>query len=215
MAETQAPKKVPRIVFTRTTPYKVMDLETFIGPKGESIQTREVMHLCRCGLSKKKPCCDGSHNATGIEGDKLPERLKDKVHSFKGKEITIHDNRCVCSHDSSCIDLSPTVFTKGRRPWINPNGATKEEIIATIEKCPSGALSYTLDGVHHDSLNREPAIKVALDGPLEVTGGVILEDDMNSKPQSAEHYTLCRCGASKNKPFCDGSHFQIDFFDEV
>ncbi len=210
----ESPKKIPRIVFTTTTPYKVLNLENYIGIRGEKLETREVMHLCRCGQSKKKPCCDGSHTATGIEGDKLPGRLKDKVHSFKGKEITIHDNRCVCSHDSSCMDLSPTVFIKGRRPWINPDGATKEEIIATIHECPSGALSYSLDGVLYDSLDREPTIKIAQDGPIEVKGGIILEDDMNSTPQSAEHYTLCRCGASKNKPFCDGSHFLVDFTDQ-
>lgn len=214
MAETPSSAKKPCISFTKTTPYKVVGLENLIGPTGEKLPTREVMLLCRCGLSQKKPCCDGKHTETGIDGEKLPGRLKDKVHSFKGKEITIHDNRCVCSHDGSCLALLPSVFMKGRRPWINPDGASKEDIIATIEKCPSGALSYTIDGVLYDSLNREATIKIALDGPLEITGGIIIEDDQQSTPQSAEHYTLCRCGASKNKPFCDGSHYLVDFADE-
>jgi CDGSH-type Zn-finger protein len=172
------------------------------------------MSLCRCGVSKNKPYCDGSHTASGIDGEKKTGRLKDKVHSFAGKDITIHDNRGVCSHDRSCVELLPSVFTKGRRPWINPDGASVREIVAVIEKCPSGALSYTIGNITCTTLDRPPAIKVAKNGPLEITGGIILKDDMGSKPQSPEHYTLCRCGGSKNNPFCDGTHHANGFSDD-
>ncbi len=207
-------KKTPEIVFTKYSPYMVSDLENLYNSKGESLKVTKVISLCRCGESKRKPCCDGSHTAKGIDGEKKPGRVKDKVHSFAGKDITIHDNRGVCSHDGACVDGLPSVFKKGRRPWIDPNGASVKEIVDIIEKCPSGALSYTIGHITCTSLDREPAIKVAKNGPLEITGGVLLKDDMESKPQSAEHYTLCRCGASKNKPFCDGSHFEIKFTDD-
>jgi CDGSH-type Zn-finger protein len=207
-------RKKPEIVFTKTTPYMVSGLESFFNSRGEPLETKPVMVLCRCGESKKKPYCDGSHNAKGIDGEKKPGRAKDKLRSFVGKDLTIHDNRGVCSHDRSCVNLLPSVFTRGRIPWIDPNGASVREIVAVIEKCPSGALSYTIGNITCTSLNREPALKVAKNGPFEITGGVLLKDDINSKPQAPEHYTLCRCGGSKNKPFCDGTHHENEFCDE-
>jgi len=211
MTKENNKKTEPCINFTKTTPYMVSNLENFYDSQGNHLNTKPVMALCRCGQSRNKPYCDGSHNTTGIDGEKLPGRLKDKVHSFKGKEITIHDNRAVCSHDRACVRELPQVFKTGRRPWINPNGASVEEITAVIAKCPSGALSYTLNNIKWNGPDREPAIKVAENGPLEVTGSIRLQDDMNSTPQSTEHYTLCRCGGSKNKPFCDGIHLTNGF----
>jgi CDGSH-type Zn-finger protein len=207
-------EKKPGIAFTKTTPYMVSGLENFYNSRGEPLETRPVMALCRCGESKNRPCCDGTHVAKGIDGEKKPGRVKDKLRSWKGKDITIHDNRGVCSHDGACVDLLPAVFEKGRKPWINPDGASVREIVAVIEKCPSGALSYTIGNITCTALDREPAIKVSKNGPFEITGDILLKDDINSKPQSAEHYTLCRCGGSKNKPFCDGSHFEIKFVDD-
>lgn len=207
-------QKIPEIVFTKKTPYVVSDLENFYNSKGEPLETRPVMTLCRCGESKNKPYCDGSHVANGIDGEKKPGRVKDKLRSFAGKDITIHDNRGVCSHDRSCVNFLPAVFEKGKRPWINPDGASVRGIVAVIEKCPSGALSYTIGNITCTTLDREPAIKVAKNGPFEITGGIILKDDMNSKPQSSEHYTLCRCEGSKNKPFCDGTHHENGFVDD-
>ncbi|MGD2086676.1 MAG: CDGSH iron-sulfur domain-containing protein [Candidatus Aminicenantes bacterium] len=206
--------KKPEIVFTKNTPYMVSDLKNFYNSRGEPLESKPVMTLCRCGESKNKPYCDGSHVAEGIDGEKKPGRPKDKVRSFAGKDITIHDNRGVCSHDRSCVNLLPAVFERGRRPWINPDGAGVKEIATVIEKCPSGALSYTIGNITCTNLDREPAIKVAKNGPLEITGGILLKDDMNSKPQSPEHYTLCRCGGSKNKPFCDGTHHENGFVDD-
>lgn len=207
-------KKKPVITFTKTSPYLVSDLENLTNSQGKPLNVKRVMSLCRCGISKQKPHCDGSHAAMGIDGEKQPGRRKDKVHSFKGKEITIHDNRAVCSYDGSCVKLLPSVFKKGRRPWINPDAAGVKEIVETIEKCPSGALSYTIGQVTCTCLNRPATVKVAKNGPLEITGGIILKDDQDSKPQSTEHYTLCRCGGSKNKPFCDGEHSANGFNDE-
>jgi len=100
------------------------------------------------------------------------------------------------------------------KPWIDPDGADVEAIIETIKKCPSGALSYSIEDVEYRDQTREPMITVSKDGPYCVTGGVELKDQPRGEGASDEHCTLCRCGASKNKPFCDGSHWQIKFTDE-
>jgi len=89
-----------------------------------------------------------------------------------------------------------------------------EEIIRTVEKCPSGALSYSLDGVEHRDPDRDPLITVLKDDPYCVTGGIeVVGHESRAEAVSNEHCTLCRCGSSKNKPFCDGTHWEIGFTD--
>lgn len=209
-----ASKKKPCISCTETSAYRVTDLECLITSKGQKLETKSTMLLCRCGASQKKPFCDGSHSKIGFIAQKKPDRVADRVVKYKGKEITIVDNRGVCSHDGSCFRFSPTVFMPEKHRWIRPNEASKEEIIQTIKKCPSGALSYILNGVRYQDLDRKPAIVVAKNGPFEVVGGIELKDASGSKPESKEHYTLCRCGGSRNHPFCDGSHLKNGFKDD-
>ncbi len=208
----------PIITFTKYLPYLVMELKNFKNSRGENLPTKNVMTLCRCGHSGNKPFCDGTHTKVGFVGNKDPDRVPDKVEEYEGKDIAIVDNRGVCSHKGACTDNLPKVFipydVREGRPWINPDGSSVKEIIKTIEKCPSGALSYKIGGRRYQDLDREPSITVSKDGPLEVVGGIILKDDMNSEPESKEHYCLCRCGASLNKPFCDGSHYDINFKDK-
>lgn len=105
------------------------------------------------------------------------------------------------------------MFRKNHIPWIDPDGAPAAAIIAAIEHCPSGALSYQLGSRRYQELEAEPGITLAPNGPLHVQGGILLKDDKGSKPECREHYTLCRCGGSKNKPFCDGSHLDNGFSD--
>jgi ferredoxin len=99
-------------------------------------------------------------------------------------------------------------------PGSIPNGASVEEIIACIEKCPSGALSYSIEGVEHRDLERPPKVIVAQDGPYYIEGGVeVVGAEPRAKEVSLEHCALCRCGSSKNKPFCDGTHKEVGFKD--
>jgi len=86
-------------------------------------------------------------------------------------------------------------------------------VIATIRRCPSGALSYEVDGRAPADPPREPKIVVTQNGPYAVSGAVELLDVALGEGASPEHYTLCRCGASRNKPFCDGSHWEVGFRD--
>ena len=171
------------------------------------------MSLCRCGKSANKPYCDESHLKVGFVGEKSEDRVRDRVKNYAGKDIIVHDNRGVCAHDGSCTTYCPGVFDVEKRPWINPDRARVKEVIETVERCPSGALSYTIGSNRYQDLDREPCITVAKNGPLHLTGYIEIKDDLGNKPESKEHCTLCRCGESKNKPFCDGFHKDVHFDD--
>ena len=136
----------PYYYFTDFEP-KVVD--GIINSRGEELRNLKGAALCRCGASDNKPFCVGAHGKIGFSDRKETDRHLDKRVNYVGKEITIHDNRGICSHVGFCTDSLPSVFKQGKEPWIDSNGAPTEEIIATIEKCPSGALSYSLEGIEH------------------------------------------------------------------
>lgn len=194
-------------------PYVIKNLETLLDAKGDPIETKRTIALCRCGESSNKPFCDGTHSKFGFNSAKTTDGKWDVRESYVGEKITIHDNRGVCAHAGFCTSNLPAVWKLGVEPWIDPDGATRKQIIAAVRQCPSGALSYSVDGVEHRDQDRKPAIRVTAAGPYWVTGGVILEDEPRGEGASLEHYTLCRCGGSKNKPFCDGSHWYVKFAD--
>jgi CDGSH-type Zn-finger protein len=197
------------------TDFEPKVIEGVVNSRGEELRNLKGAALCRCGASDNKPFCVGAHGEIGFSDRKETGGQLDKRVNYVGKEITIHDNRGICSHVGFCTDSLPSVFKLGEEPWIDPNGASKVEIITTIEKCPSGALSYSLEGVEHRDLEREPLVTVSNDGPYFVTGGIqIVGHDNRAEEVSNEHCTLCRCGSSKNKPFCDGTHWQIGFKDD-
>lgn len=211
---SQTEEKKPSIKVIKDGPYLVRDLKNFRNSKGVSIETKPVMALCRCGKSENKPFCDGAHSKIGFSGEKEEDRTPEKVKDYIGKKITIHYNRGVCSHAASCVKDASSVFRKDKRPWIDPDAADPEEIEKIIRNCPSGALSYSREGVLYRDYPRSPEIIVCKDSFYKVVGNIELEDPDGSVPESREHYTLCRCGDSKNKPFCDGTHLQTKFKDE-
>ncbi len=194
-------------------------VENLVNSKGEKLSNIQGVALCRCGASKNKPFCDGSHSLIGFSTEEIEDNdnknKKNKRQTYVGKKITVHDNRAICSHAAECVNNLPSVFRLNQRPWIDPEQETEvEKIIETIRKCPSGALSYSIDKVEYKDYNVPPLVKVSKDGPYLVTGAIELIGTEFSDDVSKEHYTLCRCGASKNKPFCDGSHFTVNFKDE-
>lgn len=201
---------------------KPMIVENLQNSRGEALYNVRGVALCRCGTYKNKPFCDGSHSMIKFvtenktESNELSGIRKSKK-SYVGSAITIHNNRSLCSHAAHCVKKLSSVFRLNSRPWINPNGATKDEIIESIRQYPSGALSYSLESVEFkDVEDRKPLITVSNNGPYVVSGGIeLLNDTKIDDNASKEHYTLCRCGASKNKPVCDGTHISINFNDEV
>ncbi len=210
----------PQIVCLSNGPYYLLNDPTpkvvpnLQNSKGETCSTVTGVALCRCGGSKNKPFCDGTHGTIGFTDKKEADGSLDKRVNYAGKKITIHDNRGLCAHAGHCDGNLASVFIIDKKPWIDPDGATAEEIIEVIEKCPSGALSYTIDDVEHRDQDRGPLVTVTKDGPYAVTGGIELAGQPLCEGASTEHYTLCRCGGSKNKPFCDGAHYSIGFKDE-
>ena len=189
-------------------------VENLVDTKGSPLATVRRVALCRCGQSKSKPFCDGTHCAAGFSSDNSLEGVPDRRKDYVGKEITVHDNRSICSHAGKCVVGLPAVFRLGERPWVNADGASMQEVIDTVRKCPSGALSYSVDGIEYRELaDGKPQMRVIKNGPYHVTGGIELVGAKWAQGASKEHYTLCRCGASNNKPFCDGMHRETGFMD--
>ena len=203
-------------------PYLVTNADHLQNSLGERIPACPQMALCRCGGSAIKPFCDGTHARIGFTGKKEPDRVPDRRDTYIGEQVTILDNRGICAHSGFCTDNLASVFRLRQEPFVDPNGARMEEIIAAVRNCPSGALSYAIGGVEcRDEVDqvREPTITVSKDGPYRITGGIPLEDEQGKDEQHAqgssrEHYSLCRCGQSKNKPFCSGMHWYVNFHDE-
>jgi CDGSH-type Zn-finger protein len=202
-------RQKPSITVLRNGPYGVEGVEDIRMSEGQILPHQAVTMLCRCGASKRKPFCDGSHTRIGFVGEKDLNRQKGETNEYPGRQVTIVDNTDVCCRDRSCITELPQVFET-----CDPNAASAEDIIKTIRKCPSGALTYKMGGTHCRDFGREPGIVVAVDGPLKVVGGICLKDETGAQSACPEHYTLCRCGGSRNKPFCDGTHIDTDFTDD-
>jgi len=204
----------PVIELLAAGPLKVTGLESFRNSRGEAIAAKRTMALCRCGASKNKPFCDGTHVAIGFTDAKSDERVADELERYDGGEVSILDNRGICSHAGYCTAGLPAVWRTSTEPWIDPDGAGREDIVGIIRRCPSGALSYLEGEAAQTEYADAPEIEIARDGPYLVRGGVDLAGAAFGAGASREHYALCRCGASRNKPFCDGSHWYAGFKDD-
>lgn len=194
-------------------PYIVQGLENFSNRNG-AIECKATIALCRCGKSENKPYCDGTHSKVGFSSKNLLDPAKDSVDDYQAQEITIHDNRSLCSHAGYCTDGLPDVFRMRKEPFVDPNAASAQEIIDVVKQCPSGALSYSL-GSESGPINIEDAsVFIAPNGPYVLKGKITLTETQRGKGAAETYATLCRCGASKNKPFCDGSHWDAEFSDD-
>jgi CDGSH-type Zn-finger protein/truncated hemoglobin YjbI len=204
-------------------PYLVTNVEQFTNGLGEELPLTPQMALCRCGQSSIKPYCDGTHAQSGFSGVKDPKKVSDQRDAYKGQQIEIFDNRGICAHSGFCTDRLASVFHVGQEPFVTPSGGRLDEIIQSVRACPSGALSYAMDGVearNQVDQNRPTSIEVSKDGPYRITGALSLVDEHCSdipkaEGSSREHFSLCRCGHSQNKPFCSGMHWSIQFKDPV
>ena len=131
-----------------------------------------------------------------------------KKDEYPGSAITVYFEAAKCIHSRTCVLTLPNVFKPGiKGPWITPDSADAEDIAALARNCPSGAITYK----RHDRDKQEQApqtnlVKILENGPLAVLAEIEIE---NSDPLFRN--TLCRCGASANKPFCDGSHEKAEF----
>jgi CDGSH-type Zn-finger protein/uncharacterized Fe-S cluster protein YjdI len=150
-----------------------------------------------------------ARTAPASEPGAIPEpRRVDGVDYVEGEKLTVLYEGKKCIHARFCVTWSPNVFLANREgPWIVPDAMDAERLVGVAHACPSGAIRYVRkDGRPDEAAPPVNLIMVREGGPYGVRADIRL-DGKNA------HYraTLCRCGASKNKPFCDGSHHEIGF----
>jgi len=141
---------------------------------------------------------------------------KELIKEYTNGEVTIVWKPGICIHSKMCVMGLPTVFDFNARPWINAQGATTEQIIEQVQKCPSGALSYykneEAESAEKLTVETERIVETIPNGPLLVYGNIRMKhaDGTESRPKNRVT-AFCRCGASGNKPYCDGRHQKIGF----
>ncbi|MFZ2413206.1 MAG: CDGSH iron-sulfur domain-containing protein [Candidatus Cryosericum sp.] len=184
----------------------------------EKSETPEDCALCRCGHSRNKPFCDGTHQKIGFDGTETAQNKPYEQSSqvIRGPALILRDKTELCA-DARFCDKGLGTWELTERSRIP---AAREMAIDTAGKCPSGRL------VCYDRETRqpiEPACRESIalvedpqegvSGPLWVRGKIPVESSEGKEYEPRNRVTLCRCGASGNKPFCDGSHVGVKFSD--
>ncbi len=170
---------------------------------------RSTYALCRCGDSENKPFCDGTHASIDFDGTEAlsDDSYDDRSTSLGGTGIEVFDDRGICVHAGFCGNRVSNVW---KMAADTDDSVVRAQVMAMVEKCPSGALTYAVDGeVIEPDLPEEVA--VVPDGPLWVSGGVKVQRSDGEAIETRQRVTLCRCGASSIKPLCDGTHAEVGF----
>lgn len=165
--------------------------------------------LCRCGGSANKPYCDGTHAGNEFDGTEAAntEPYVSLRTSLGGEGVEIFDDRSICVHAGFCGNQVTNVW---KMAADTGDSRVRAQAMAMVDRCPSGALSYAVDG--EDIEQSLPAeIGVIPDGPLWVSGGIPVQRADGAPLDTRNRVTLCRCGESASKPLCDGSHKEAGF----
>ncbi|MFZ0322935.1 MAG: CDGSH iron-sulfur domain-containing protein [Actinomycetes bacterium] len=178
----------------------------------EHLPVGETYYLCRCGGSSNKPFCDGTHSRNGFVGtEEPPSTYEERAKTYEGTGIVVRDDRSLCVHAGFCGNRVTNVWKQMNADAVSETAA-RSQVMAMVSRCPSGALSFRLpDGEHDVEDELRPAVTVVPDGPLFVTGGPEVTRSDGQVQETRNRVTLCRCGASSNKPYCDGSHKAAGF----
>ena len=214
----------PRIEITENGSYKVtggLPLQhraPVVSEKGEPLTWRTVpveqpddgdYYLCRCGHSGNKPFCDGTHNKIGFDGTEVaPTSTRaERAKTLGGTGLTVTDDRSICSHAGFCGNKISNVWKMTPQ---TEDTVVRAQVMAMVERCPSGALAYEVEGAPVEP-DLPQAVATTPDGPLFVMGGVPVTRADGAPMETRPRAVLCRCGASSNKPLCDGTHAKIDW----
>ena len=137
----------------------------------------------------------------------------DITKTYTNGEITVVWKPSVCVHSKVCWTQLSEVFNPKARPWINMDSATTERIAEQVDRCPSKALSYfrNEEDIQPDDVQAESIVEPMPNGPLLIYGNLKVKDAQGNETQKNKVTAFCRCGASSNKPYCDGSHVKIGF----
>jgi CDGSH-type Zn-finger protein len=232
MSTTTDPKSARRIIVEKNGPYIVkggvplVRKTQIVSEYGEpltwqktgEVEAGKTYLLCRCGHSKNKPFCDDSHlqvNFDGTEAAPTDTTLERRDIYAGGTRIVVKRDNALCMESGFCGNRL-TNIRKMLKDSADPQ--VRAQIMAMIERCPSGSYSYSLEA---DTPNVEPDLpqQIALiteitddgrlEGPLWVTGNIPIERSDGQPFETRNRVTLCNCGESKIKPLCDGTHREL------
>jgi CDGSH-type Zn-finger protein len=200
------PKRVSLTVL-ENGPIKLSSEAVSLNYCGESVDVEagKDLYLCRCGGSKNPPFCDGSHSKNGFDGGSLDRPLRE-IRVWEGKTIRTFFNPNTCMHVFYCKPLKQL-----RERELAGDEAAAAEIARVVRSCPSGALAYESQSVADPDAAHEVQIDIMEGGELRVQCDFEINAELQEH-QSSDRATLCRCGLSKNKPWCDGRHKKRDDF---
>ena len=179
---------------------------------------RPVVALCRCGGSANKPFCDGTHASNGFDGSETAatNTFEERKIVHEGSTgIVIKRDYSLCAESGFCGHRLANIQKLAQQ---TDDSIVRAQVMAMIERCPSGSYTYALDEQSADiepdlpqqvAITTEMTAEGPIAGPLWVTGGIAVERSDGKATEVRNRMTLCRCGASKNKPFCDGTHRAI------
>jgi CDGSH-type Zn-finger protein len=232
MANGDNKNRKPRITIVKNGPYMVSGVlplakEVIVtGPDGNPVRWSkegsytcgENYSLCRCGRSNGKPFCDGTHVKAGFDGTETASRkpYKEQSDVISGPAIILNDAQELCAGARFC-------HRAGGAWKLAERSKDRKSVDTAVQEacdCPSGRLvacDRKTGKVMEPSF--EPSISIVEDpgadvsGPIWVKGGVEIESSGGSVYEVRNRVTLCRCGRSGNKPFCDASHIDVKFND--
>jgi len=134
--------------------------------------------------------------------------------NYPGETIDVQWHGHLCIHVGECGRAKGELFTSGRKPWCQPDLVSDEEVEDVVKRCPTGALNFQYkDGSRKEEAGPNNTVHVAYNGPLYFKGNLTIDADTSDAPGLAFRAALCRCGQSKNKPYCDNSHEPAGFKD--
>jgi CDGSH-type Zn-finger protein len=181
--------------------------------RGAILHHDETYDLCRCGQSATKPFCDGTERTNGFDGTETADRgpTADRRFEYGDGPVALTDDQTLCARATFCDARSTDAWALAEQ---TEDPEKRAMLIRMVQRCPSGRLAYHLPPdpsfVEEDL---SPEIAVVDDGPLWVRGRIPVEAADGFEYEVRNRVTLCRCGNSKNKPFCDGSHVRTKFTD--
>lgn len=136
--------------------------------------------------------------------------MEENIHTYESEDITIEFDSKRCLHSAECVRGLNSAFDLQKKPWIQPEEASAEQLKETVHKCPTGALQYS-DTDIQERPARENTITIVPDGPLYLRGDIEIQNAEGETLLKDTRVALCRCGESDNKPLCDNSHDEIEF----
>lgn len=136
-----------------------------------------------------------------------------QIYDFPGEQVDVQWDGRLCIHVAECGQAKGELFVAERQPWCIPDSTTPGEVAEVCERCPSGALTYTDKSGRSEQAPASNTVHVSCNGPLYVHGELAIGGAPQDMPGVQFRTALCRCGHSKNKPFCDNSHQKSGFED--